>query len=109
MSKDGSVSGHTEGTVKTAELSPNEASESVHAALDGETFPVSTWEANLLSARGDSGSPVSHNGKVVGILKGGHGTETTTVTRSARLSTPSAPSVARRCRRGPRPRRRWRA
>ena len=80
VSKDGSVSGHTEGTVKTAELSPNEASESVHAALDGETFPVSTWEANLLSARGDSGSPVSHNGKVVGILTGGHGTETTTVT-----------------------------
>ncbi|MEL4151811.1 S1 family peptidase [Corynebacterium bovis] len=80
VSKDGSISGHSEGTVRDPELRPGSTHESVHYPFDGEKFPVSTWDADLHSVRGDSGSPVIHDGKVVGIVKGGADDDDTTVT-----------------------------
>ncbi|ALR33205.1 trypsin-like serine protease [Corynebacterium pseudotuberculosis] len=78
VSKDGWRSLHTEGTVKDPEIKEVKSRESINAPVDGQTFTVSTWTADLVSLQGDSGGAVTHNGKVVGLVKGGPNDEVTT-------------------------------
>lgn len=81
ISKEGWRTAHTEGTAKTTKIKYAEKShESINAPFDGKGFDVSTWPAELHSLPGDSGGPVLHNGKVVGLVRGGPNSEITTVT-----------------------------
>lgn len=81
VAKDGWRSFHTTGTVSDPTIKADDAArESVNSPLDGQEFPVSTWTAKLQSLSGDSGGAVTHNGKVVGLVKGGKTSDVTTVT-----------------------------
>lgn len=81
VAKDGWRSFHTEGTVKDPEIKATDKShESVNSPLDGQEFTISTWVADLNSLQGDSGGAVTHDGKVVGLVKGGPNSKITTVT-----------------------------
>lgn len=58
----------------------DESHESIHRPGDGRKYTVSTWVAGLTSLQSDSGGPVTHDGKVVGLVKGGSTSEVTAVT-----------------------------
>ncbi|MFW0169255.1 trypsin-like serine protease [Rothia sp. P4278] len=65
ISKNGDASTWTHGTV----LDPTLINKP--AKLNGNSYPARIWTAKLVSYKGDSGAPVYHKGKVIGILKGG--------------------------------------
>ena len=80
VSKEGFRSKHTEGTVAEDELSDDSSAESINEPSDGPRHLVQTWFADLLSVPGDSGGPVIHDDKVIGLIKGGRTKDDTTVT-----------------------------